>query len=112
MPVVNWLRCVAREERTGARADCGQRNGNDKNRSKTAKRSIDEPERDGRQQDRTAGLDATIIPRGFAASFRRCAEGQQRITSGTESCPTQPPQGVSEHRYFRERNKAEKHCSG
>ena len=94
MPVVSWLRCVAREERAGARANGGQRNGNDKNRSKTPERSIDEPERDGRQQDRTAGLDATIISRGFAASLRRGAEGQQRITSGTESCPTQPPQGV------------------
>ena len=112
MPVVSWLRCMAREEHTGARANGGQRNGNDKNCSKTAERSIDEPERDGRQQDRTAGLDATIISRGFAASFRRSTEGQQRITSGTESCPTQPPQGVSEHRCFRERNKAEKHRSG
>ena len=112
MPVVSRFRCVAREKRTGARADRGQRNGNDKNGLKTAERSIDEPERDGRQQDRTAGLDATIISRGFAASFRRGAEGQQRITSGAESRPTQPPQGVSEHRCFRERNKAEKHRSG
>jgi hypothetical protein len=48
MPVVSRLWCVAREERTGARPDGGQRNGNDKNRSKTAERSIDEPERDGR----------------------------------------------------------------
>ena len=87
MPVVSRLRCVAREERTGARADGGQRNGNDKNRSKTAERSIDEPERDGRQQDRTAGLDSAIISRGFAASFRRGAEGQQRIASGAGVLP-------------------------
>ena len=112
MPVVSRLRCTAREESTGARADGGQHNGNDKNRSKTAKRSIDEPESDGGQQDRTAGLDATIISRGFAASFRRGAEGQQRITSGAESRPAEPPQSVSEHRCFRERNKAEKHRSG
>ena len=111
MPVVSRLRCVAREERTGARADGGQHNGNDKNRSKTAERSIDEPESDGGQQNRTAGLDSAIISRGFAASLRRGAKGQQRIASGAESCPTESSQSVSKHRCFRKRNEAEKHRS-
>ena len=111
MPVVSRLRCTAREESAGARADGGQHNGNHKNRSKTAKRSIDEPESDGGQQDRTAGLDSAIISRGFAASLRRGAKGQQRIASGAESCPTESSQGVSEHRCFCRRNKAETHRS-
>ena len=80
-----------------------------KTRSKTAKRRIDEPQSDGRQQDRTAGLNATIISRGFAASLRRRAKGQQRIARGAQTCPTESTQSVSEHRCFRKRNETEKH---
>ena len=111
MPVVSRFRCAARKKAPVPAPMAANSNGHDKNHTKTAKRRIDEPERDGRQQNRAAGLDSTIVPRGFAAPFRRGAKGQQRITSGAESRPTEPAQSVGEHGCFSERNKAEKHRS-
>ena len=109
MPLVIGLWRVKRANCPGACAQGTQHDGNYENYLKTAKWRINQPQSDRRQQDRAAGLNATIKAGSLAASLRRRAQGQQRIACGTQTRPTEPSQSVGEHRRFSKRNETKKH---
>ena len=70
-------------------------------------RRLDDPQSDGRKQNRRRGLHAAVVAGCFAAPIRWRRGGEQRVAAGVHAGPANASKTVGNHRRAGERNEAD-----